>query len=149
MAYGTRLCRNNYRADLTLNKAITLAQGMESADRNTRSFKGNEPSIHRLSDRNQPCYRCEKTNHTPSDYRFKDAECHACGKKGLPAGLNPKFNLRANHLTRSLIRNRAQIWFERSEGRQMNWDLRNFICTSSRKHAQTQSRYHSRWKASH
>ena len=72
--------------DLTLTNAVKLAQGMESADRNTRSFKGTDPAIRTLSGRTggkkQPCYRCGKTTHMPSDCRFKDAECHACGKKG-------------------------------------------------------------------
>ena len=73
--------------DLTLTNAVKLVQGMESADRNTRSFKGNDPAIHALHGRNgtggrKQCYRCGKTGHMPSDCRFKEAECHACGKKG-------------------------------------------------------------------
>ena len=71
-----------------MTKAVKLAQGMEAAERNTRSLKGSDPAIRRLTGRpgvrkqQQPCSRCEKTTHTPSDCRFKVAECHACGKKG-------------------------------------------------------------------
>ena len=75
--------------DLTLGKAMELAQGMEAADRNTRLFKGTEPAINRLGGRQfqgqgkqPPCSRCGKTNHAAPECRFKDAECHACGKKG-------------------------------------------------------------------
>ncbi len=73
-------------ADLTLTNAVKIAQGMESADRNTRSLKDAAPVIHQLTSsiggRKPPCSRCGKTTHTPSDCRFKEAECHACGKKG-------------------------------------------------------------------
>ena len=76
-------------ADLTLTKAMELAQGMEAAERNARSFKGTEPAIRKIRgkpfQRPKPslsCSRCEKSNHTPQECRFKDAECHACGKKG-------------------------------------------------------------------
>ena len=75
--------------ELTLTSAMELTQGMETAEHNTRSFKREEPAIKRLSGRQfhgqgkqQPCYRCGKTNHTAPECRFKDAECHACGKKG-------------------------------------------------------------------
>ncbi len=72
--------------DLTLANAAKIAQGMEAADRNTRSLKGTDPVIHQLTSRtggrNQPCSRCGKTTHSPPDCRFKDAECYACGKKG-------------------------------------------------------------------
>ena len=69
-----------------MNKAVELAQGIVSANRNTRSFRGNDPTIHRLGGhhggRTQPCFICGKTTHSPPECRFKDAECHACGKKG-------------------------------------------------------------------
>ena len=74
--------------DPTLTKAVKLAQGMEAAERNARSLKGSDPAIRRLTGhpgvrkQQQPCSRCGKTTHTPSDCHFKDAECHACGKKG-------------------------------------------------------------------
>ena len=76
-------------ADLTLTKAMELAQGMEAAERNARSFKATEPAIRKIRgkpfQRPKPslsCSRCGKSNHTPQECRFKDAECHACGKKG-------------------------------------------------------------------
>lgn len=73
--------------DLTLKKAMELAQGMEAAASNTRSIKGADPAIRNIikkkpTNPSQPCYRCGKSNHYAADCRFKDAECHQCGKKG-------------------------------------------------------------------
>ena len=73
--------------DLTLTKAVDLAQSMETAERTTKAFKGPEPSIRKIKSpqggkRLQPCYRCGKTNHTSADCRFKEAECRNCGKTG-------------------------------------------------------------------
>ena len=84
-------------SDLTLAKAMSLAQGMEAASLNAQSLKGQDNPIHRTSmhgrqsyvkgppsdgDGNKLCYRCGRSNHTPADCRFRDAECHNCGKKG-------------------------------------------------------------------
>ena len=30
----------------------------------------------------KPCYRYNRTNHTPDKCKFKDEICHACSKKG-------------------------------------------------------------------
>ena len=75
--------------DLTLTKAMDLAQAMETAERNSKSLKGTEFAIRKLRGKppprprmQQPCYRCGKSNHSPIDCKFKDVECHACGKKG-------------------------------------------------------------------
>ena len=75
--------------DLTLTKAMDLAQAMEAAERNSKSLKGTEFAIRKLRGKplprprtQQPCYRCGKSNHSPIDCKFKDVECHACGKKG-------------------------------------------------------------------
>ena len=73
--------------ELTHTKAMEMAQAMEAAERNAKSFKGTEPSIHRFNaqpsaSEHPPCTRCGRKNHKPQDCHFKDAECHACGKKG-------------------------------------------------------------------
>ena len=75
--------------DLTLTKAMELAQGMEAAERNSKSLKGTEFAVRKLRGKppprpktQQPCYRCGKSNHSPMDCKFKDVECHSCGKKG-------------------------------------------------------------------
>ena len=85
--------------DLSLQKAMEIAQGMEAADRNGKSLKGPAPTIHKVrplptaqkhKSPNQtttehsrtPCYRCGRSNHDQKDCRFRDATCHNCNKKG-------------------------------------------------------------------
>ena len=67
-------------ADLTLATAQKLSQGMEAAEKNAKSLKQAEPVVNKLS--TKPCYRCGKVNFDQRDCRFKDAECHNCGKRG-------------------------------------------------------------------
>ena len=69
--------------DLTYAKAMEIAQGMEAADRHSKSLKTSEPAIRALKfTSHSPCYRCGRTNHTPASCTFKDAVCHYCKKKG-------------------------------------------------------------------
>ena len=77
---------------LTYHKAVEVAKGMEAAEKETKAFKTSDPAIKKLSTRTlkttahaqttQNCYRCGRSNHRPSECKFKDAECHACGKTG-------------------------------------------------------------------
>ena len=82
---------------LTLPKAIELAQCMEMADKNSRTFKGAEASVQKISStprerrngktpsrnhRRNPCRHCGRDNYEASQCRFSDATCHHCGKKG-------------------------------------------------------------------
>ena len=55
--------------------------GMEAAEKNAKSLKGTENSIKSVTSV-KACYRCERTSHNQKDCRFKDAECHNCGKRG-------------------------------------------------------------------
>ena len=82
-------------ADLTLARAVEIAQGMEAAHQNTQLMKGKmEGAISRVtreqnstnsSDKQEqhkkkkPCYRCGKQGHSAT---FKDSKYHKCGKKG-------------------------------------------------------------------
>ena len=87
--------------DLTLARAIELAQGMEAAEKNAQSFKGhssdspmqrvhaqrgaaaNNPGRRQVPPMfDKPCHRCGKKNHSPADCRYKDAVCNNCHKKG-------------------------------------------------------------------
>ena len=78
-------------ADLTLTKAIELSVGVEAADKNAKSLKGTESSIKSITP-GKACYRCGRTSHDQKDCRFKDAECHNCGKRGhiAPVCRSPK-----------------------------------------------------------
>ncbi len=63
---------------------LTLAQGMEAADRNTRSLKGINLLVVLVGGSN-PAHNVERLpiyHHIPSECRFKDAECYACGQEG-------------------------------------------------------------------
>ena len=83
---------------LTMAKAQTDAQGMESADKHTKDFKGNDVpqqngmnNYYSRSDtsnnsrgrattnNNLNCYRCGR-NHDEKSCKFREAECHKCGK---------------------------------------------------------------------
>lgn len=72
--------------DLTLAKALKIAQGEEAADRNSRVLKGAEPIVNFVarpsSSRRPSCYRCGRSSHNQKDCYFKDANCYNCGKRG-------------------------------------------------------------------
>jgi len=86
-------------ADLTLARAVEVAQGMEAAQVNANLMKG-KPSeaeniskvTHEYKPSNsfqnpaqpwkKPCYRCGKQGHAPSDCTFRNSPCHQCGKIG-------------------------------------------------------------------
>ena len=72
--------------DLSLVRALELAQGMEAAERNSKLLKSTKTAVHKVNTRRTPatssCYRCERSNHEPEDCRFCDAICHHCNKKG-------------------------------------------------------------------
>ena len=80
--------------ELTFAKALELAQAAEAAERNTRELEKAAPSAgvhvvypreslqkgggaHRLT----LCYRCGG-KHPVDKCRFKESDCHHCGKKG-------------------------------------------------------------------
>ena len=81
--------------DLSFDKALELSVAAEAAERNTRELdKGTKPpSVHKLSGSGeQPrrgggaqsskrCYRCGG-DHNQEQCRFKDSDCHHCGKRG-------------------------------------------------------------------
>ena len=77
--------------NLTFAKAYDLAQGMEAADKNSKSLQGGDGIVQKIIRPSQKpkdkggreaCYRCGKQNHTAKECRFLDAKCHNCGKKG-------------------------------------------------------------------
>lgn len=77
--------------DLTLDKTLTIVQGMEAAEENAKSLRGSttEAEVHKVESQTErgpgigkPCYRCGKKNHPASKCRFVEATCHFCKKKG-------------------------------------------------------------------
>ena len=73
---------------LTYKKALEVARGMEAADKDTKSFKPTDAMIKQIDSRTpekatgRNCYRCGRSNHTPTNCKFKDAICRKCGKTG-------------------------------------------------------------------
>ena len=80
--------------DLKFAKALELAQAMETADQNVQELQKAGPmQVHgfykkptssrspRPDAKGTTCYRCGG-KHASSECRLKNAECHACKKKG-------------------------------------------------------------------
>ena len=73
--------------DLTYTKALDIASAMEAANRDAKAFQSVEPMLKKLHSRAkakdaQPCFGCNRPGHSATTYKFMEAECHACGKKG-------------------------------------------------------------------
>ena len=76
--------------DLTLERAIEIAQMMESAKEQAQSLHGLSELAVGLGDKrriepsavSKTCYRCGKPGHLPAGCRFREAKCHKCGTKG-------------------------------------------------------------------
>ena len=89
-------------ADLKLDKAIEIAQGMEAADLQTKRFQtqvGSPPEteppstvgkVHQPSqgrraeppEQERRCYRCGAANHLANSCKFLKSKCMQCGKIG-------------------------------------------------------------------
>ena len=70
--------------DLTLKRAVEIAQGIEAAEQHTQQLK-TEAVVRRVSPtgtRTTVCKHCGKNNHKASQCHFKDAVCNNCQKKG-------------------------------------------------------------------
>jgi len=95
--------------NIDFEKALTLVQAMEAAERNTQDLqKTSAPSttaaasveLHSIQQQKsvrqqfrqatsaptQQCYRCGGTRHTSAACRFKEADCRFCGKKVTSRG---------------------------------------------------------------
>ena len=79
--------------ELTLKKAVELAQAQETADQGAQHLQQKQPQsgqMNNLTKSLQPalqhgqttCYRCRGTNHLATECRFKDAICRNCSKMG-------------------------------------------------------------------
>ena len=79
------------KANLTLEKALEISQGMEAATLKAKELKGSHRSNPVLAVNGKPpvtssptqnCTRCGRGKHDKSTCRFKNATCHHCGKTG-------------------------------------------------------------------
>ena len=72
------------KADLTLEKALEISQGMEAAAQKSKELKGNHRSnaVLAVDTPGRMCDRCGRGNHDKRDCKFKGATCHNCGKVG-------------------------------------------------------------------
>ena len=59
-------------------KSSVLQVTQQSSEAVKKTFGNSQRDMHQV----QPCYHCGKVNHSSSAYRFKDAHCHCCGKRG-------------------------------------------------------------------
>ena len=117
--------------NLTLTRAIELAQGMEAAEKDAQSFKGTEAPIQKIRQSatpsgatcrqppavsDKPCYKCGKKNHTAANCCFKEAVCHFCQKKGHVAKVCHK---------RLAQQSSDKKQVSRQQGRGANWVQRD------------------------
>ena len=83
------------KEDLTLSKALSVAQGMEAAAIKYKELRANKHRhrspgsvqmvVHNSPSapaRSRPCGRCGHGNHDPGTCGFRTATCHKCGKVG-------------------------------------------------------------------
>ena len=76
-------------ADLALTGALEEAQGMEAAEKDSKQLKGDAGEstpqsgelVHYSENPMKPCRHCGR-KHPESECKFRNAECHRCGKPG-------------------------------------------------------------------
>ena len=88
--------------DLTLDKALVLAQSLETADANAKTLLGHDTALRRLSQgssrqhsapsrgkarpssqqRGRECYRCGSGEHLAANCHFAEFVCRNCNKRG-------------------------------------------------------------------
>ena len=86
------------QTDLMLDKALQVAQGMEAAEKSTKTLQGGDTSssnsqINRTGPSHgssrQPlsklCYLCGHSDHIATACRFRESTCNRCHKKGYLA----------------------------------------------------------------
>ncbi|XP_056089857.1 uncharacterized protein LOC130069774 [Rhinichthys klamathensis goyatoka] len=80
-------------ADLTFEKALKVAQAMETANKDVRdlqakrsetsmSMRVHKTSVKQDESQSRACYRCGSLQHLANECRFVSEKCHQCGKQG-------------------------------------------------------------------
>ena len=65
--------------DLTLKKALEIAQGSEAAVKMAKSLKVVDTSINTVTKAKVKCYNCGQTSHTANDCKFRDVDWEIMG----------------------------------------------------------------------
>ena len=120
-------------ADLTLARAVEIAQSMDAAHKNAQALKGPELPVRRLerlprergkverkARGRKPCYRCGQRGHLPHECGFKEATCHKCKKKGHIA--------KACRSARNSAHQGSAKWVETQAPKQVDNDETVLIC---------------------
>ena len=79
--------------DLTLTKAVSIAQSMEAAESEAHTLRSEKMAVHKLESEKssrtivtlppkKACHRCGKNNHSADNCFYKEAICNKCKKKG-------------------------------------------------------------------
>ena len=70
--------------DLSLKKALELAQAQETAEQGAQQLQQQRPQQQQQPQKQteKQCYRCGAANHLANACRFQDAVCRNCNKKG-------------------------------------------------------------------
>ena len=88
------------KADLTLTKAIWIAQSMEAAELELHSLRAEKVSIHKFGSgkpnatpppKKKACHRCGKNNHTADHCFYKEAYCNKCFLRQAYRNLQPHY----------------------------------------------------------
>ncbi len=84
---------------LSLEKALEISVAMEMAAKDTVELRGknrevdvqqvkqdrkqNRPNLNEQKrQQTQSCFRCGDFGHSPNNCKFKNVDCHGCGKRG-------------------------------------------------------------------
>ena len=134
---------------------MELAQAMEAEEKSVRSFKRTESAIRKVQGRptrhaqvKQPCPRRGRPGHNAQDCMFKDAECHACGKKGhVASACKSKAQAKPQRIHSLLSTAKPNLkihmlYAERNKSQRIQTPkLRNFHFSSSNNRLQTQLKF--------
>ena len=68
------------RKKLLMEDELGLSVGMEAADKNARSLKESDTTVNQVTPHLKSRYRCGRKSHDQKDCKFRNADCHNCGK---------------------------------------------------------------------
>ena len=110
--------------DLTLTKAVSIAQSMEAAESEAHTLRSEKMAVHKLESEKssrtivtllpkKACHRCGKNNHSADNCFYKEAICNKCKKKGHLAKVCRSANPHSGQQSQEKSVRRTQ-WVERS-----------------------------------